>query len=155
MARPPLLNTALRWFLFTMILANTASRMVFAFLPVYFKEMGASVAEIGFIFSAASLVPLVLQIFGGWLSDSIGRLRTIALGALGGSLGYVLFVFAPTWQWALIALSLEYISGALVGPSFSAFVAEQSSEETRGRVFGIVNAIFFVVGVIGPLIGGW
>jgi MFS family permease len=138
-----------------MILANIGSQMVFSLLPVYLTELGASVTEVGFVFSAASLVPLVLQIFGGWLSDSIGRLRTIAIGAIGGSLGYIGFVFAPSWEWALVAVCLEYISSALVGPSFSAFIAEQSAEETRGRVFGIVNTLYMIVGVAGPLLGGF
>lgn len=154
MKLPSLLNPTLRLFLFAMILANVASQMVFALLPVYLTQLGAGVAEVGLVFSVASLVPLALQIFGGWLSDSIGRLRTIALGAIGGSLGYIGFVLAPTWQWALVALSLEYISGSLVGPSFGAFIAEQSTEETRGRVFGIVTGLYLVVGVIGPLLGG-
>jgi MFS family permease len=149
------LNAALRWFLLGMIIANTASQMVFVFLPVYLTKLGADVAEVGLVFSLASLVPIVLQIFGGWLSDSIGRLRTIALGAVAASLGYIGFVFAPSWEWMIGALCLEYISGALVGPSFSAFIAEQSSEETRGRVYGITGAIYLVVGVIGPILGGF
>jgi MFS family permease len=44
---------------------------------------------------------------------------------------------------------------ALVGPSFGAFIAEQSSEENRARVFGISETIFMVVAVIGPPLGGW
>jgi MFS family permease len=151
----PLLSTPLKLFSLAMILANVGSQMVFSLLPVYLTELGASVAEVGLVFSVASLVPLVLQIFGGWLSDSIGRLRTIAIGAIGGSLGYIGFVFAPSWEWALVAVCLEYISSALVGPSFGAFIAEQSTEETRGRVYGIVNMLYMIVGVVGPLLGGY
>ena len=152
---PSLLNAALRWFLLGMVVANIASEMVFAFLPVYLTRLGASVAEVGLVFSVASVVPLALQILGGWLSDSIGRLRTIALGALGGSLGYIGFVLAPSWEWVLLALGFEYISGSLVGPSYSAFIAEQSSANTRGQVFGIVNGIYLVVRVVGPALGGF
>ncbi len=138
-----------------MILANIASMMLFTLLPVYLAELGATVGQIGMVFSLAALVPLSLQIIGGWLSDSIGRLRTIALGSLGATLGYFVLVLAPTWQWVLLGLCLEYISGSLVGPSFGAFIAEQSTEENRGRVFGISGGIFMVVGVIGPSLGGF
>ncbi len=44
---------------------------------------------------------------------------------------------------------------SLVGPSFGAFIAEQSAEENRARVFGISETIFMVVAVIGPPLGGW
>jgi MFS family permease len=43
----------------------------------------------------------------------------------------------------------------LVGPSFDAFIAEQSSEENRARMFGVTQALFGVVGLIGPALGGW
>lgn len=145
----------MRWFLLAMILANTASEMYFSLLAVYLAELGASVGQVGLVFSLAAIVPLALQIFGGWLSDSIGRLRTIAIGAAVASAGYVLLPLAPSWQWAILALGLEYVAGSMVGPSFSAFIAEQSSEEARGRVFGISKGIFLTVAVIGPVLGGF
>ena len=123
MKRLPLLNATLRWFLLAMFLANIASEMYFSLLAVYLAELGASVGQVGLVFSLAAIVPLALQIFGGWLSDSIGRLRTIDIGAAVASAGYVLLPLASTWQWAILALALEYVSGSMVGPSFSAFIA--------------------------------
>ena len=82
-----LLNATLRWFLVAMILANIGGEMVYALLPLYLAELGASVGQIGLTFTLAALVPLALQIFGGWLSDSIGRLRTIAIGSVAASFG--------------------------------------------------------------------
>jgi MFS family permease len=149
-----LLSPVLRWFLFAMVLANIASQMVFALLPVYLAELGASVPQVGLVFSVASLVPLALQIFGGWLSDSIGRLRTVAIGAAAASLGYFVLALAPAWEWGMLGLGLEYISGSLVAPSFGAFIAEQSGEGERGRVFGASQGIFMIVGVVGPALGG-
>ncbi len=155
MTKQPLLTPTLRWFLLAMILANVASEMFFTLLAVYLSQLGAGVAQIGLTFSIAAIVPLALQIFGGWLSDTIGRLRTIAIGSVAASLGYVLMPLAPSWQWAIPALMLEYVAGSLVGPSFGAFVAEQSAEENRGRVFGITKGIFLSVAVIGPALGGF
>ena len=150
-----MLNKTLRWFLFAMILANIASGMTYPFIPLYLTRLGADVGQVGLVFSIAGLVPLVLQIIGGWLSDSIGRLRTVAIGAAIATLGYFGFALAPSWEWVLVSLGLEYVSGSLVGPSFGAFIADQTSEEVRGRVFGISKSIFFVVGVVGPPLGGW
>jgi len=136
-----------------MVLANVASEMYFSLLAVYLAQLGAGVGQVGLVFSLAAIVPLALQIFGGWLSDSIGRLRTIAIGAAVASAGYVLLPLAPRWQWAILALAVEYVSGSMVGPSFSAFIAEQSSEEMRGRVFGVSKSIYLTVAVIGPVLG--
>lgn len=153
--RAPLLTTTLRWFMLGMILANIASNMVFTLLAVYLAELGANAAQIGLVFSVASIVPLTLQIIGGWLSDTIGRLRMIAIASVCASFGYLGFVLAPTWQWMMLALALEYISGSVVGSSFSAFIAEQSSQENRARVFSIAQSLYMIVGVIGPPLGGF
>lgn len=154
-SKAPLLTPVMRWFLLAMILANIGSMMTIMLMPIYLTELGASVGQVGLVFTLTSVVILVLQVLGGWISDSIGRLRAIAIGSLGGVVGFIVMVLAPSWQWMLLALSINQIPSGLVGPSFSAFIAENSSEGNRGRVYGLTETIFQVVGVIGPPLGGW
>jgi len=151
----PLLNANLRWFLVAMILANIAGQMVYTNLSLYMLELGAEITQIGLVFTLASLVPLALQIFGGWLSDTIGRLRVIALGSSVAVFGYFIFSVAPSWIWVLIGLSVEYVSNSMVGPSFNSYVSEQTDDARRGRVFGTVSSLYMVVTVIGPALGGF
>ena len=153
--KTPLLSSKLLLFMFTMVLANTAGHMYGPLLPLYLKDLNASVVQIGLFFTISSIIPLALQILGGWISDTLGRLRSIAFGSAIGVLGYVGLILAPSWQWVLVGIGLGSITRALVGPSFNAFIAEQSSEESRARVYGITEAIFMVVAVIGPPLGGW
>jgi MFS family permease len=155
MTKTSLLTPLMRWFLFAMILANIAGSMTNILMPIYLTELGASVAQVGMVFTLTSVVILVLQVMGGWISDSIGRLRAIAIGSLGGVLGFLFMLLAPSWQWMLLALSVTQIPYALVGPSFSAFIAENSTLENRGRVYGLTDTIYQVVGVIGPPLGGF
>jgi MFS family permease len=154
-AKAPLLTPLMRWFLFAMILANIAGTMTNLLMPIYLTELGASVGQVGMVFTITSVVILALQILGGWISDVIGRLRAIAIGSVGGVLGFVFMLLAPTWQWMIVALVVNQIPYALVGPSFSAFIAENSTDENRGRVYGITDTIYQVVGVVGPPLGGF
>jgi MFS family permease len=150
-----LLTPTLRWFMFAMVLANIAGSMYPMLMAVYLNEnLGADVKQIGLIFTLSSIVMFFLQIIGGWVSDSIGRLRAIAIGSVGGIIGYTAILLAPTWEWMLLAISLSYIPPALIGPSFGAFIAENSTSENRGRVYGITDTIFQITGVIGPPLGG-
>jgi MFS family permease len=55
----------------------------------------------------------------------------------------------------LLAIVISQIPYALVGPSFGAFIAENSTEDTRGRVYGITETIYQITGVIGPPLGGF
>lgn len=154
-SKQTLLTPVMRWFMFAMVLANISSSMWGFLLPLYINDLGASVAQVGLVFSITSIAALGLQILGGWISDSIGRLRAIAIGSLGGVLGYLAMLIAPSWQWMLLAISINQIPFALVGPSFGAFIAENSTEQNRGRVYGITETIYQITGVIGPPLGGF
>jgi MFS family permease len=153
-SKTPLLNRSLLLFMFAMVLANLGGHMYGPLLPLYLKELGADVVQVGLFFTIAQVIPLALQILGGWISDTLGRLRSIAMGSLASLLAYVAMILAPSWEWVLLGVGLGAITGALVGPSFSAFIAENSAEENRARVFGITDTIFMVVAVVGPPLGG-
>lgn len=153
--KQPLLSGLLILFLAAMIFANIGGNMYQSFMPLYVKDLGASIRQIGLFFTLAQIVPLLLQILGGWISDSLGRLRAIAIGSVFGVIGFIPLVVANSWEWLLIGVAVGSVARALVGPSFDAFIAEHSSEENRGRVFGISQAIFMIVSVVGPPLGGW
>ncbi|MBN2004560.1 MAG: MFS transporter [Anaerolineae bacterium] len=153
-SKPSLLSTQLRWFMLAMVLANMGGGMYEQLLPLYLKQLDADVVQIGLFFTLIQILPLILQILGGWISDSLGRLRSIAIGSVAGVFSYVAMILAPTWQWLLLGEGFLAITRSLVGPSFGAFVAEQSSEGNRSKVFGIVETVYMVVAVIGPPLGG-
>jgi MFS family permease len=139
----------------TMILANIAAQMVFPLESLYVQELGANVGQVGLFFTIAAMAPLFFQVFGGWLSDSVGRLQAIAIGSVGGAISYFFYIFAPSWIWLLPSSILTAMAVAFVAPSFQAFIAEESTEETRGRVYGITSTMFMVVNIIGPTVGGF
>ncbi len=154
-AKRPLLSKLLILFLVAMILANIAANMYASLLPLYLKSLGASAAQIGLFFTLFQILPLALQILGGWISDSLGRLKSIALGSVAGVFSYIGLILSPTWQWVFLGESLGAITRSLIGPSFGAFIAEESDEENRAKVYGITQTIFLVVNVFGPPLGGF
>jgi MFS family permease len=153
--RTPLLTNRLKLFMATMVLANIAGYMYKPLLPLYLQELGADVGQVGLFFTLGAVAPLLFQIFGGWLSDSIGRLQAIAIGSLAGVAGYGVYILAPSWGWLLIATATGAMASSFVAPSYMAFIAEESSEETRGRVYGLSSSLFQIVGIVGPPIGGY
>ncbi|HRQ24994.1 MAG TPA: MFS transporter, partial [Anaerolineales bacterium] len=153
--KKPLLSGLLILFLTAMIFANIGGSMYGPLLPLYLKDLDATITQIGLFFTLSMIVPLALQILGGWVSDTLGRLRAIAIGSVFGVLGFIPLVLADTWEWLLLAVAIGAVARSLVGPSFDAFIAEHSSEENRGKVFGISQAIFMIVSVLGPPLGGF
>jgi len=150
-----ILSNTLIVFMIAMVLANIASEMYVIMLPLYLKHLGADVMQIGVFFTVSQIVPLVLQVLGGWVSDSIGRLRSIAIGSLIGLGAFISPIFVPTWQWLYLSETLNALTRSLVGPSFGAFIAEETAEEDRGKVYGITDTIYTIVTVVGPPLAGW
>lgn len=139
----------------TMIVANTAGFMYLPLLPLYLASLGASVWQIGLFFTLQVVLSICFRILGGWISDHIGRLQTIAIGGVCGLAAMLGFTLAPTWGWAIIGALFNEIGGALVGPSFQAYTAEKAPEGSTSSTFGWVNGLFFVCVIIGPLLGGF
>jgi MFS family permease len=150
-----LLNNWLILFLVAMILANIGGNMYGPLMPLYLQDLSASVAQVGLFFTLSRIIPLGLQIVGGYVSDSLGRLRAIAIGSVASLFAYAALFLAPTWQWVLLSAAFSAITFSLIGPSFDAFIAEHSEEHNRARVFALSQTIFGIVAVIGPVLGGW
>jgi MFS family permease len=150
-----ILSNTLIVFMIAMVFANIASEMYMTMLPLYLKYLGADVLQVGLFFTISQIVPLVLQVLGGWVSDTIGRLKSVAIGSLIGLGAFISPIFVPTWQWLYLSESLNAVTRSLIGPSFGAFIAEETPEEHRGKVYGITDTIYTVVTVIGPPLAGW
>jgi len=138
-----------------MVLANIASMMYDPLLPLYLQHLGADVRQVGLFFTISAILPLLFQIFGGWISDSIGRLKAVAIGSVTNLFTFAIFLLSPSWEWALLAMATGAIGRAFVAPSFRAYIAEQSTEDNRGKIYGVADTIYAVVGVLGPPLGGF
>ncbi|MGD8603032.1 MAG: MFS transporter [Anaerolineales bacterium] len=150
-----LLNAELVIFLIGISFSEASRSMTMVQIPIHLRELGADIQQVGFFFSSVLVFSLVLRVFGGWLSDSIGRLRAITLGSLAGILGYLPYAFATTWQMALLGPALLAISTALIAPSYAAYIADNAPKDKRARAFGVAEAIRTIAWIVGPPLGGF
>lgn len=138
-----------------MIVANISSEMYFPLLPLYLESLGATVQEVGLFFTLQVILSICFRVLGGWISDYMGRLPTIALGGIFGMGAITGYTVAPTWQWAAVGALMGAVGSSLVGPSFQAYIAEQSPEGKTSSTYGLINGLFLVCAIIGPLLGGF
>jgi len=157
--RSKLFTPTLRFFMLAMILANLGGSMFFPFFSILLKKLGFPVETIGLYFTISAIFPLALQIIGGWVSDRIGRIKSIAIGSVAGAISWFGILAAPNTSnpvvWYLVSNAVGAITVSLVSPSFDAFIAEQSSEGNRTRVYSVIQSVYMIVGIAGPLIGGF
>jgi MFS family permease len=157
-AKPRIFTPRIALFMLAMILANLGGMMFYPFFGILLKKMGFGIETIGLYFTISAVFPLALQIFGGWISDRIGRLKSIAIGSAAGAISWIGTIVAPYSAEPLLLYlasnAIGSITAALVAPSFDAFIAESSDEANRARVFGVMQSVFMIVGIAGPPLGG-
>jgi len=149
-----ILNPRLMIFLLAMASAELSRTMTMVQIPIYLRELGASIQQIGLFFTISLIFPLLLRIFGGWLSDTIGRLKSLAIGSIAGMLAFLAYTLTPNWQLAMFAPAFLAVTTALIFPSYKAYIADQTPEEVQGRVFGLSETIISIAWVLGPPFGG-
>jgi MFS family permease len=125
------------------------------FINVYMAEKaGFSVGTIGLVTTVGVLAGLVGMRIMGRLHDRLGIIRTMRFG-LGVPLIPVawLWVHHP-WQGYLVnSLSSLTWAGYNLG-AFNLLLAS-TPDEHRPRYIAVYTTIVFMVGAIGPLLGGW
>jgi MFS family permease len=91
------------------------------YVAVYLADQKWTQDKIGFVLSASALAGLLGQVPGGELLDSTGSKRTIVmLGVLTVALSAIILEFRPSFLLVLIGLTLEGITGGILGPAIAA-----------------------------------
>jgi DHA1 family multidrug resistance protein-like MFS transporter len=147
-------NGQLGLFLIAMFFVEASRSMTTVQVPVYLRELGADIRQIGLFFTLSLIFPLLLRVFGGWVSDSIGRLKAMLIGSLAGVLTYVAFAVSASWEMAVLAPALLAVATALTIPSYYAYIADHTSDTNRGRVYGLAETARTLAWIFSPPIGG-
>jgi MFS family permease len=128
---------------FLVILALfTLSNSSDAFLLLRAREAGVSVATIPLLWAALHASKVLSSLFGGDLSDRVGRKRLIASGWLLYALVYMGFAFVSSVgaAWALFLVYGIYFG--LAEGAEKALVADLVRPEQRGTAYGLYNLAF-------------
>jgi len=105
-------------------------------LPVYGKGVGANAVEIGLIFSAFSIVTILMRPIVGWALDRFGRRPFYVIGMSAYALTMVGFAYSGSvWNFVGARL-LQGIASAFAMLSASAIIADVTTEKNRAQAFG-------------------
>lgn len=121
-------------------------------LPVYGKELGASAIEIGVIFSAFSVMTILMRPVVGWALDRFGRRPFYISGMFGYALTMVAFAFSDQIWGMVVARLLQGMASAFAWLSASAIIADITGPETRARSFGRLAQASSRGSIIGALV---
>lgn len=128
-------------------------------LPLYIVKLGGSVDKAsllaGIVFSLPGIASaLFAPVWGKW-ADKVGFHRVLVIGLLGGGLGTLAqILFSEIIGFSVI----RFVYGVFfcaVYPALNGLVVKSTSEDFRGRAFGLNQTANQIGGMIGPMIGGF
>ncbi|MBN1580494.1 MAG: MFS transporter, partial [Anaerolineae bacterium] len=122
-------------------------------LPIYGREVGADVVEIGLFFSVFSFMTVLLRPVVGWGLDRYGRRRFLLFGLAGYTLTMFSFAFIDRVWGILLARILQGIASSLLWLAARAITADVSAEGTRGGAFGSIEQASSQGAILGTFIG--
>ena len=146
-------------------------------LAVIFTAIVLDAVGIGFIFpilpsllkevthveNVAPYIGLMIALYGGMqfvfspvlgsLSDRLGRRPVLLISLAGAAVNYLFLAFAPSLWMLLLGRAIAGLTSANVSVA-TAYITDISPEDKRARRFGLVNAMFGIGFIIGPVMGG-
>lgn len=127
--------------------------MYSVYAAVYMRELGLSPRRIGLVASAGLASYMACSAFAGHLTDRLGRRRTTFIfDLLGWSVPTLIWAGAQNFGHFLLAAVINGIS-AITSTSWNCWVVEDTAPKDRIALFGILQMIGLLGGLVTPLAG--
>ncbi len=137
------------------LVSSLAVDLISPIWPIFINSsLGASMTELGFLFSVSNAVAAVMQIPAGLLSDRRGRRRLHIMGSLLAVFPPLTYALAVSWLDLVPWVMLSGFATGLYLPIRWAMVADVSSSETMASAYSWTNISWLVGSTLAPFIGG-
>jgi len=142
-----------RTFAFASFLNDLGSDMIYPVWPLFVTSvLGANMAVLGFIDGLGEAIVSISQAASGYVSDRLRRRKIfIWTGYLFGSLSRIGYALTTLWQH-LIPFKIMDRAGKIRGAPRDAIIADISTEENRGKNFGLLRAMDNLGAVCGIIV---
>lgn len=139
---------------FVSMLMDMSSELIHSLLPAYLVTvLGASALSLGLIEGVAEATALIVKVFSGYLSDYLGKRKTLALMGYGlAALSKPLFAMSSSIAWVFGARFIDRIGKGIRGAPRDALVADFTLPQVRGAAYGLRQALDTVGAFMGPLL---
>lgn len=144
------------WFLVAgAALTQTALNLVRPVATYKLLSLGADAVTVGLVTAAYAVLPMVLVMWLGRLTDRVHELRTMVLaGALLLGLGAVALGAAPNVALVAVASALLGVGHLVFTIAGQSSIARHARDEQLDQAFGWFTAAFSAGQLAGPLLAG-
>ncbi len=140
----------------TVVLDAVGIGLIFPILPALLRDVSHAdnvAPYIGIMMALYAATQFICAPVLGSLSDRLGRRPVLLISLAGTTINYLFLAFAPNLWMLLLGRAVAGLTSANTSVA-SAYVTDISPENVRARRFGLLNAMFGIGFIIGPILGG-
>lgn len=138
---------------FVSFFTDIASEMLYPVMPIYLKSIGFSALLIGILEGIAEATAGLSKGYFGELSDRLGkRVIFIRWGYFLSALSKPAMAISKWPIWIFAARTTDRIGKGLRTSARDALLSDESTPETRGKVFGFHRGMDTLGAAVGPAI---
>jgi MFS family permease len=132
-------------------LTDVSSEMIFTLLPLFLLNvLGVATTVIGLIEGVADATASLFRIFSGWLSDKLGRRKSLTvIGYALSTIAKPFMYIASTWGIVLGVRFTDRMGKGVRTAPRDALVADSITPGQRGKAFGLHRAMDTFGAVVG------
>ncbi len=136
------------------LFTDLSSQMVFPLIPLFLVgNLGSSASMVGIVEGAAETAASLFKVVSGYWSDKIKKRKPFILfGYTISSIAKPLFALATGWQFVVFVRVAERIGKGIRNAPRDAIVAESTTEDTRGKAYGLHRAMDGIGSVLGAVL---
>jgi MFS family permease len=135
----------------TWVLMYSTQPISDTYSSLYYRSLGASPFLLSVMFFVGSLAIAFVQFPGGYLADKHGRRWLIATMSFGLALGYLFFIFAPSWEFIVLGMVLQNFC-LIYTPALMALMLDSLEPGKRGTGFNFQSVLLSLISLPAPLI---
>ena len=124
------------------------------FLPKYLESLGASAGIIGLFGTAKDFLDAIYQYPGGFVADRVGRRRAFLAFIALASIGYLIYLFSPSWIFVFVGLTFAMAWSSMASPAIFATIGDALPNSRRTMGFTLQSILKRVPMSLAPLLGG-
>ncbi len=107
------------------------------YLPALGEERGLTIAAVSALLTARAAASMVSRIGLGWMVDRLGRIRLLFIAVVISGLAVAALPFTSSLATAMVAMVIAGFALGICQPLTMAWVATETSADTRGTAMSI------------------
>lgn len=129
---------------------DIAAAMTWPFYALYVLELGGSYMDIGFISALGAVAKIAPTLFGGYLTDAMGRKRILYTLSFLLAVNELTYAYAPDYRYIYVGAVVGSLLHGFREPAFQSIIFDSTRPESRALSVATMQVTSSLFGLFSP-----